>query len=570
MKKKNLFYILIACVMCLLFALTGCNNNTNTLNGGNGGETASLTYVKEGNAYTVTGVGEEAIVVIPAEYEGLPVTKIQGHHGTGAFAQKTFTSVTIPDTVTEIGQNSFYGCRQLVTVNIGANSSLTTIGNNAFSACSSLKNITIPQGVTTIGDMAFNNCASLESFTVASGNTAYRAENGHLIESATNTLIRGVANNNVPESVTNIAQGAFRRTSGITELYIPKTVTVIGNSFIQDSTITKINYAGTEAEWNAIEKSSSMWNYGNRDVQLVYAVAPIIPSQPVNLCEVYLSFGNETVTAQLYDNATSRDLVSRLPLTLSFSDYNSVEKIAYMPSGSSALNTSDAPETYTPVAGDLAVYIPWGNISIFYNAFRASAGLAPFGKIASEGIAKLSQISNNTQITITSEKPVKPEPPTNEPKVLVAYFSCTNTTKGVAESIHSQVSGSTIYQITPAVPYTSADLNYNSDCRANREQNDPTARPAISGNVENIEQYDVIFIGYPIWWGQAPKIIYTFFESYDYDFDNVTIIPFCTSGSSGIGSSATNLHSLAPKANWKSGARISSGGSVSSLIAQMN
>ncbi|MDE7400769.1 MAG: NAD(P)H-dependent oxidoreductase [Clostridia bacterium] len=153
--------------------------------------------------------------------------------------------------------------------------------------------------------------------------------------------------------------------------------------------------------------------------------------------------------------------------------------------------------------------------------------------------------------------------------ILIAYFSCTNTTKGVAQAIHNQLSGSDVYQITPAIAYTTADLNYNTDCRANREQNDDKARPAISGSVENINKYDVIFIGYPIWWGQAPKIIYTFFESYDYDFDGVTIIPFCTSGSSGIGSSATNLHGLAPKANWKSGARIS-GNNVSSLIAQMN
>lgn len=162
------------------------------------------------------------------------------------------------------------------------------------------------------------------------------------------------------------------------------------------------------------------------------------------------------------------------------------------------------------------------------------------------------------------------DPITTDSKVLVAYFSCTNTTKGVAEIIHNQITDSDIYQITPAVPYSSSDLNYSNDsCRANREQNDPTARPEITGSVENIEQYDVIFIGYPIWWGQAPKIIYTFFESYDYDFDGVTIIPFCTSGSSGMGSSASNLHSLAPQADWKTGARIS-GNNVSSLIEQMN
>lgn len=159
---------------------------------------------------------------------------------------------------------------------------------------------------------------------------------------------------------------------------------------------------------------------------------------------------------------------------------------------------------------------------------------------------------------------------TESADVLVAYFSCTETTKGVAEAIHAKVSDSDIYRIVPAVPYTSADLNYgNGSCRANTEQNDPTARPEISGKLENVEKYGVIFLGYPIWWGQAPKIIYTFLESFDIDFDGVTIIPFCTSGSSGIGTSATNLHSSAPKANWKAGARIS-GNNVGALIAQMD
>lgn len=123
---------------------------------------------------------------------------------------------------------------------------------------------------------------------------------------------------------------------------------------------------------------------------------------------------------------------------------------------------------------------------------------------------------------------------TESADVLVAYFSCTETTKDVAEAIHAQVSDSDIYRIVPAVPYTSADLNYsNGSCRANTEQNDPTARPEISGKLKNVEKYGVIFLGYPIWWGQAPKIIYTFLESFDIDFDGVTIIPFCTSGSSG-------------------------------------
>lgn len=146
--------------------------------------------------------------------------------------------------------------------------------------------------------------------------------------------------------------------------------------------------------------------------------------------------------------------------------------------------------------------------------------------------------------------------------ILVAYFSCTNNTEKIAEYI-LEVAGGTLYEITPEVPYTSADLNYNTDCRANREQNDPSARPEISGSVENMEQYETVFIGYPIWWGQAPKIIYTFFESYD--FSGKTIIPFCTSGSSGIGSSATNLSGLTTGATWKDGRRFSSSATKSQV-----
>lgn len=430
---KKFFSFFIACFMCLLFALTGCDNNPGTTPGGDSGNedspTASLTFVKEENAYTVTGVGEETIVVIPAGHEGLPVTKIQGHHGTGAFAQKMFTSVTIPDTVSEIGQNSFYGCKALATVNIGAKSSLTTIGNNAFSACSSLKTITIPKGVTTIGDAAFNNCSSLESFSVESGNTVYRSENGHLIESATQTLVRGVNNAFVPDGVKILEQGAFRRANGIIELNIPVSVEKIGNSFIADSTITKINYAGTEEQWNAIEKSSSMWNYGNREVQLAFGVSAPTPSV--------------------------------------------------------------------------------------------------------------------------------------EQKVLVAYFSATGTTEKIANYIKDHLNAD-VFEITPVIPYSSADLNYgNSDSRTSRENRDDACRPEIAGTVNNIAQFDVIFIGYPIWHGKAPKIIYTFVEQYD--LSGKTIIPFCTAASSGIGSSATYLKNLTAGATWLNGTRFLSSATQSSV-----
>ena len=173
----------------------------------------------------------------------------------------------------------------------------------------------------------------------------------------------------------------------------------------------------------------------------------------------------------------------------------------------------------------------------------------------------------------TSEPDPTPAPqPTPEPeqgnRVLVAYFSATNNTEGVAGHI-SDALDADVYEIIPAVPYTSADLNYNdSSSRATVEMNDPNARPEISGSVDNMEDYDIIFLGYPIWWGQAPRIISTFLESYD--FDGKTIVPFCTSASSGMGSSASNLHSLTDGATWLSGQRFSAGASRNTVVSWIN
>ncbi len=140
--------------------------------------------------------------------------------------------------------------------------------------------------------------------------------------------------------------------------------------------------------------------------------------------------------------------------------------------------------------------------------------------------------------------------------VLVAYFSATGTTQPLAEYT-ADILGADIYEIVPEQPYTQADLAYYTNGRADREQNDSSARPAISNSVPNMEQYDVVFLGYPIWHGQAPRIISTFLENYD--FSGKTIIPFCTSHSSGIGSSDTNLHTLAPDADWRAGRRFAGG-----------
>lgn len=148
-------------------------------------------------------------------------------------------------------------------------------------------------------------------------------------------------------------------------------------------------------------------------------------------------------------------------------------------------------------------------------------------------------------------------------KILVVYFSCTGTTEYIAKYV-AEILEADIYEIVPESPYTEADLAYYTDGRADQEQNDPDVRPAISGGVENMDEYDTIILGYPIWHGQAPRIISTFLESYD--FSGKTIVPFCTSHSSGIGSSADNLHDLCSEsAEWTDARRFEAGVSKESI-----
>ena len=141
-------------------------------------------------------------------------------------------------------------------------------------------------------------------------------------------------------------------------------------------------------------------------------------------------------------------------------------------------------------------------------------------------------------------------------KNLVVYFSVTGNTKALAETI-AETTGADIVEIVPETPYTSEDISYNNDnCRANKEQNDDSARPAIANKIENIDDYDTIYLGYPIWWGTMPKIINTFLESYD--LSGKTIMPFCTSGGSGIGTSVSAIKDVCPGADVKDGFRGSS------------
>ena len=148
-------------------------------------------------------------------------------------------------------------------------------------------------------------------------------------------------------------------------------------------------------------------------------------------------------------------------------------------------------------------------------------------------------------------------------KTLVAYFSASGETAKLAKTI-AEVTGSDLFEIKPEVAYTSADLNWNDKrSRSTVEMNDESSRPAIADEVADMEQYDTVFVGFPIWWYQAPRIIETFLESYD--FSGKTVIPFATSGGSGMGKTAEILKASCPGAAVDTGKRLSSRESAASV-----
>ncbi len=382
----------------------------------------TLTFEMGDGGYIVTGdKSQAATIVIPAQYNGEPVVGI----GESAFAysrhKSDIISVTIPDSVTEIGLNAFHNRKTLKEVKIGENSRLKSIGHNAFSGNSALKEIYLPAGFETLGNDVFNNCGSLNTITVAAGNTHYSGAGNCLINIETDTLIRGSNTSVIPNTVKTIGEAAFRKAT-LTKLTIPSSVTTIEKYAFSDSSIETINYEGTTADWDKAIKDENgkerMWKSGAQNI---------------------------------------------------------------------VVKCSDTPKT------------------------------------------------NN---------------------ILVAYFSATGTTRGVAEKI-ADATGGKLYEIAPSQPYTQEDLAYgNSSCRANNEQNSATARPAISGSVQDMAKYEVVYLGYPIWWSKAPKIIYTFLESYE--FAGKTIVPFCTSGGSPIDGSLPEIQALATDATWLSGRRFDS------------
>ena len=170
-------------------------------------------------------------------------------------------------------------------------------------------------------------------------------------------------------------------------------------------------------------------------------------------------------------------------------------------------------------------------------------------------------------LTACAQKKDKQNTGDTSPKTLVAYFSATGTTAKAASNI-AKIIGGKLFEITPQVPYTDADLDWNNkQSRSSVEMNDAQSRPALQTTKPDIAEYDVVFIGYPIWWNLAPRIVNTFIENHN--LKGKVIIPFATSGGSGISNSVSELKKAYPELNWREG-KLLNGMSDSALQEWIN
>ncbi|MBQ8036897.1 MAG: hypothetical protein IJ268_07895 [Proteobacteria bacterium] len=283
---------------------------------------------------------------------------------------------------------------------------------------------------------------------------------------------------------------------------------------------------------------------------------PISDSNAQNEAMLSAKIDETPVNIQWEDNESVRALkamAQKSPISVSMSQYGGFEQVGAL---GTTLPRNDAQTTTAP--GDIVLYS--GNqIVVFYGS--NSWAYTRLGKITDKSEDDLKALLDKDHVTLSlsdSDTQAQDTQPAQDKKQLVAYFSVTGHTKPIAEYI-SEHTGATLYEIVPETPYTDADINYgDNSSRTSIEQNDDHARPGIASTIDHIEQYDIIYLGYPIWWGQAPKIMYTFLESASLKTSS-KIVPFCTSASSPMGTSATNLKASAPAATWLEGHRFAIG-----------
>lgn len=277
--------------------------------------------------------------------------------------------------------------------------------------------------------------------------------------------------------------------------------------------------------------------------------------------EVTISCNGVSYNAHLAKNKSAEEffaLLQKGSLTLDMHDYGGFEKSGDLPSGQ---NITRSDTNFDAKAGDFILF-QGKTIAIYYG--ENNYNFTRLGHI--DGATKtlmrnfLNAGGGNVKVTF-SAKSKGGANMNGKSKILVAYFSATGTTKKIAKAIASET-GADEFEITPTVPYTSADLNWNDNkSRTTKECNDKSFRCPMkegvlleNGEKFDIKNYDTIFLGFPIWWYNAPSIIQTFLESAD--FKDKKIALFCTSGSSGLGNTQSILQKSASGAKWLGGKRF--------------
>ena len=268
-----------------------------------------------------------------------------------------------------------------------------------------------------------------------------------------------------------------------------------------------------------------------------------------------LSIDGQTLPVIWEDNASVaalKALASEGPVSVQMSMYGGFEQVGPL---NVSLPREDV-QTQTS-AGDIVLYS--GNqIVVFYGA--NSWAYTRLGRVEGATAEQMSALLGSHDVTLTLS--------VKKSRILVVVFSCSGNTRQLAEYA-ADILSADLYEIEAEQPYTEADLAYYTGGRCDREQNDPSIRPAIANLPESIEAYDTVIIGHPIWHGQAPMIIRTFLESYD--FSGKTLVTFCTSISSGLGSSAKNLYPLVPDTvTWLESRRFPAGAVKEDIAAWLN
>ena len=384
---------------------------------------------------------------------------------------------------------------------------------------------TLTTGLTTMTDSECeeyindNLDISLQDMLVLVTLTANQAY-GDIDEAVTKTLDDGLSAVDIKEAIYQSAPyDGFPRTLNL----ISAVNDAVGNSISQTPTVITIQIGNPEMTVNGIKQEIDP---GMGTVPVISNERTLLPVRAiVEALGGTVEWDENTRTASLsYDS-------DNIELTID-------STTAYLNGTAYTLDT-------TPVIINDRTMLP---IRFIAESFGLEVGWDQ----PTQTVTVSSRVQQITPTAAPTEEMVS-DNDQEENRMLVVYFSATGNTESMAETI-ANVTGADIYEIVPEDPYTSEDLNYSDDnCRANQEMNDESARPAIAGEIENIDEYDTIFLGYPIWWGTMPRIINTFLDTYD--LSGKTIMPFCTSGSSGISTSVSAIRSICSDADVLEGMR---------------